>query len=218
MSQIHPYCRRYEPSDRDAVRHICCETGHLGDPIDPYFGDREVFADLVTAYYTDIDPSWSLVVEVGGRVLGYLTGCADSREYAKSIPHIWRKVAAKSLARGVLVRPATAPLAWRTLVDMAIEQPTFGWYGEEFPAHLHINLLPEARGIGAGRMLIESYTELLRKAEVPGVFLETSCENTRAVSFFRAMGFEPLHTAPSPGSRQRAGGRIHVLAMGKRLT
>lgn len=210
-------CRRFEPSDRDAVRYICCETGYLGEPIDPYFGDREVFADFVTAYYTDVDPSWSFVVDDGGGVIGYLTGCADSREYGIAVRKIWRRIGLKALARGVLLRPSTAPTAWRMLADLAMERPVVGWYGEPYRGHLHINLLPEARGRGAGRQLIEAFTEALRTAGVPGVFLETSCENTRAVGFFRAMGFEPVDSWPAPGCRRQQRGRIHVLAMGKRL-
>lgn len=210
-------CRPYEDGDRAAVRLICCETGHLGDPIDPYFSDREVFADFVTSYYTDIDPSWSWVLEHSGEVVGYLTGCANSRAYAAAVKKLWATVAAKAFARAVLFRPGTAPLAWRLLWDTAWERPSFGEYGPEYPAHLHINLLPQARGAGGGRLLIEVYVEALRRAGIQGVFLETSCENARAVAFFRSMGFEPLHAAPSPGGRLPGGGRMHVLAMGKRL-
>ena len=43
--------RPYQPSDRKAVRHLCCETGYLGGRIDPVFEDRELFADYLTKYY-----------------------------------------------------------------------------------------------------------------------------------------------------------------------
>ncbi len=211
-------CRPYRRGDRSAVREICCETGHLGDPIDPYFGDREVFADFVTLWYTDVDPAWSFVAVDRGRVVGYLLGCADSMRYNREAPRLWRRLALKAVARGVILRPSTAPMASRLLVDFLTERPSFGWYGERFPAHLHINLLPEARGRGAGRMLMEAFCGALQSAGVPGVFLETSCENERAVAFFEAMGFEPLHAAPSPGGRSADGGRLHVLGMGMRLS
>lgn len=48
--------RPYLPSDRQAVRSICCETGFMGNPIDPVFTDRDAFADFFTRYYTDYEP------------------------------------------------------------------------------------------------------------------------------------------------------------------
>ena len=35
--------RKYRASDRAAVRRLCCETGFLGNPIDPVFEDRDLF-------------------------------------------------------------------------------------------------------------------------------------------------------------------------------
>src|SRR5437773_8525526 len=66
--------RNYKPSDRGAVRNLCCATGFLGDPIDPVFQDRELFADFLTTYYTDHEPESSFVLEVDGEIRGYLLG------------------------------------------------------------------------------------------------------------------------------------------------
>ena len=66
--------RPYAPRDRAVVRRLCCETGFLGKPIDPIFEDRELFADYLTAYYTDIEPESSFVLEQDGVVKGYLLG------------------------------------------------------------------------------------------------------------------------------------------------
>jgi hypothetical protein len=42
--------RRFQASDREAIRRLCCDTGFLGNPIDPVFEDREIFADYLTRY------------------------------------------------------------------------------------------------------------------------------------------------------------------------
>src|SRR5919108_5903995 len=67
--------RGYRRSDRDAVRKLCCETGFLGEPIDPVYEDRELFADFLTTYYTDHEPESSFVLEMDGEIRGYLLGC-----------------------------------------------------------------------------------------------------------------------------------------------
>jgi hypothetical protein len=42
--------RSYRDSDREAVRGLCCQTGFLGEPIDPVYEDRELYADYLTTY------------------------------------------------------------------------------------------------------------------------------------------------------------------------
>src|SRR5678816_3917962 len=66
--------RSYRASDRDAVRRLCCQTGFLGEPIDPVYEDRELFADFLTTYYTDHEPESSFVLEENGELCGYLLG------------------------------------------------------------------------------------------------------------------------------------------------
>ena len=56
--------RPYHPADRPALRAICADTGFLGQPIDPIFEDRELFADYLTAYYTDEEPESIFVCEL----------------------------------------------------------------------------------------------------------------------------------------------------------
>jgi hypothetical protein len=67
--------RLYRPEDRPILRAICADTGFLGQPIDPVFEDRELFADYLTSYYTDAEPESTLVCELNGEVKGYLMGC-----------------------------------------------------------------------------------------------------------------------------------------------
>ena len=66
--------RNYHPSDRESVRAICCETGFLGNPIDPVFEDRELFADFLTDYYLKHEPDSAFVVIKDNVVKGYLLG------------------------------------------------------------------------------------------------------------------------------------------------
>ena len=66
--------RGYRSSDREAVCKLCCETGFLGEPIDPVYEDRQLFADFLTTYYTDHEPESCFVLEIDGEIGGYLLG------------------------------------------------------------------------------------------------------------------------------------------------
>src|SRR3979409_2546676 len=69
--EIRPF---QHATDRARIGELCCETGFLGNPIDPVFEDRQLFADYLTAYYTDWEPEGSFVFLVNCEIGGYLLG------------------------------------------------------------------------------------------------------------------------------------------------
>jgi ribosomal protein S18 acetylase RimI-like enzyme len=67
------------------------------------------------------------------------------------------------------------------------------------PAHLHIDLLPEAQKQGWGRKLIERFIANLRTHGVTGVHLGVGAKNTNAIAFYERVGFTCM--AASEGGR-----------------
>ena len=61
-----------------------------------------------------------------------------------------------------------------------------------YPAHLHIDLLPEAQGSGLGRRLIETERAALAARCVPAVHLTMVDENRGARAFYDRLGFRVL--------------------------
>ncbi len=210
---IRPYTAR----DRAAVRHICYVTGYMGEPVDWQWRDAESFADIFSGYYTDREPESAQVVELDGEVAGYLLGCVDSSR-------VWNvgAIAGRHIVRrGIAFRPGTARVVWRTIADAAVDiarghvtREQLEFADPRWPAHLHIDLLEQTRGRGAGRALVTGWLDSLRARAIPGCHLQTMAENTGAVAFFESLGFsrfgEPVLT---PGLRTRAGGRLHVQVM-----
>lgn len=207
--------RAYQPPDRDGVRHVCFATGLMGDPVDWQWSDEESFADAFSGYYTDREPESALVVEHGGRVVGYLLGCVDSRQAWNAGAVLGRHIVGRRLA----LRRGTAGFVWRAVGDVAVDAvrrrlPSAGVFDQRWPAHLHVDLLPEARGRGVGSALVHRWLASLRERGVAGCHLETMAENTTAVAFFEARGFRRVGTAkPVPGMRARDGRRLHVQLM-----
>lgn len=181
--------RPYRSSDREAVRHICCETADKGAPVEHFFRDREIFADLVTRYYTDEEPGTVWVAESGGRIVGYLTGCLDTRRYRRALRfRIIPAAAVRALARGTLLHPES----WKLIGKILREK---SWHSTDltrYPAHFHIDILEALRGQNAGRLLVEKFLERCRAHGVPGIHLVTRADNTAAHRFFERMGFVKL--------------------------
>ena len=65
----------------------------------------------------------------------------------------------------------------------------------EFPAHLHINLLPSGQGRGAGGRLVATLFDALRERSVEGVHLGVGRRNERAIGFYEHLGFRPIADA-----------------------
>jgi ribosomal protein S18 acetylase RimI-like enzyme len=63
---------------------------------------------------------------------------------------------------------------------------------ERFPAHLHIDLLPEAQGHGLGRMLMRDAAARLSAEGVPGIHLSYDPANTGAAAFYDRLGWRPV--------------------------
>lgn len=57
-----------------------------------------------------------------------------------------------------------------------------------FPAHLHINFHPNARGKGWGSQLVRHYLDDLRLKKISGIHLITS-KDAQNVSFYHRLGF-----------------------------
>src|SRR4051794_17268572 len=96
MSEIA--VRAYRSADRDAVRRIACLTADAGAPLTPAFPHVDFFADLLTSYYTDLEPGSSSVAVQGDDVSGYLNGCIDTRRYLSLVS---RRVVPRALARSL---------------------------------------------------------------------------------------------------------------------
>ncbi len=208
--------RAYEPGDRAAVRAICFETGYMGEPIAWLWRDRESFADLITRYYTDREPESIFVATREGRVVGYLTGCTDSqRTRGAAVREIQRL-----LLRGGLLRPGFAAFLGRAVFDTIRDRGvrSEALLDARWPAHLHIDFLPEGRGRGLGRRLMDLWFERLRGLGIPGVHLGTFAENHAAIRFFEGCGLsrqgEPVR---APGFRMRDGRRMHAQWMARSL-
>jgi ribosomal protein S18 acetylase RimI-like enzyme len=177
--------RPYRPEDREAVRQIAFLTGLFGDSIEAFVPDRELFADLWTVVYTDVVPALALVASLEDRTVGYILGVANARSLPLAYLRCLLPLVVGRLWRGEYRQwRESLPYLWRSALEPSPHAPF-----EQFPAHLHINLLEAARGLGAGRALLDGFLAQLEAAGVPGVQLSTTDHNRAAVRLYEKLGF-----------------------------
>ncbi|MBV9080798.1 MAG: GNAT family N-acetyltransferase [Elusimicrobia bacterium] len=182
--------RPYQPADRAALRRIAADTADAGRPVENFFSDREFVCDFISGYYTDVDPSETWVAESGGRVVGYLCGCFDTRRYLKAMS---KRVVPGAIARGISRGLLWNPEAWRFVfagIRTGLKSGNYrNKYLDRYPAHLHINVDHTFRGTGAGGDLMDAFEKQAREAGLSGCHLGTRCDNESARGFFERKGF-----------------------------
>lgn len=183
--------RQYQPADRAMVRQICCDTADQGAPVENFFSDRELVADLLTVYYTDYEPQCTWIAESGSRVVGYLTGSLSTNRWWRTT--LWRiglPALLRSIGRGVLWRTQT----WRFLreaIRMWRRHPRVSLNG--YPAHLHVNVQAGFRQQKVGQQLMARFLEQVKDAALSGVHANMRSTNAGGRRFFERMGFTPLN-------------------------
>jgi len=203
--------RKYRPEDRAELRKICYDAGLMGDPIDPYFGCLDFFADYRLNYHTDYEPESTFVAEMNGRVVGYLAGCRNTsmeRQMQKRI--IFPRMVLKLLALGYKIDNRFFSFMWRYLRSMwrgeFLEPPM-----EEFPAHLHMNMADGFRGAGIGSKLMAVYLDYLLENNVKGLYLCTTSHNRLAIPLYKKWGFRLVSSYPMTRYDGIVAGRVESL-------
>ncbi|WP_082609048.1 GNAT family N-acetyltransferase [Oerskovia sp. Root918] len=185
--------RPYAPSDLDALYDICLRTGDNGRDASNRFADPRLLGEVYAAPYAAHDPGLvSVLVTDDERVVGYVIGCRDTLAFEDWCEREWWP---ELRARHLLPDPADeSPDAGlvRQIHDRSVEVRPWLVDPASHPAHLHIDLLPEAQGGGWGRRLVERLVDQLVALDVPGLHLGVGSENTGAIAFYERLGLAPL--------------------------
>jgi len=211
---VTPFIRPYAPADRDAVVDICVRTAWHGEDARGRVATPELYAEIWALPYLELAPDLAFVLDAGDeagadggpgagaagdgaddggrRVLGYVMGVADTAVFRAAAERDWFPAARERHPRSASEDPTDSWLL-DILHTPAGPEPE---YLAPYPAHLHIDLLPEAQGGGWGRRLLETLFDALRARGVPGVHLGASDRNERAISFYKHLGMTQLATPP----------------------
>jgi GNAT superfamily N-acetyltransferase len=185
--------RPYHPSDLGALYRVCLRTGDSGSDATALYRDPELLGHIYVAPYAVFEPDLCFVLALDGAPCAYVLGTRDSTAFEQRCQQDWYPVLRQ---RYPLPAPQDAcpdaDLIRRIHRPAAPPNPDLAGY----PAHLHIDLLPEAQGQGLGRQLINTFTTRLRALGVPGVHLGVGARNQRAQGFYAHVGFHQIKASP----------------------
>ena len=176
--------RLYHPNDMPRLYEICLLTGDSGNDATGQLSD-EILGHYYAAPYPLFQPELCVTLLESGVPCGYLVGTSDSASFSHFFNEEWLPPLLKRYelpGRDVQTREASM-----------IRQLRMGYIPpactSNYPAHLHINVLPIGQGQGLAKQMMDQFTKALKSLSIPGLHLEVSVLNPRAINFYRAYGF-----------------------------
>jgi GNAT superfamily N-acetyltransferase len=187
-----PEIRPYRPDDRAALYDICVRTADAGGDARGHYSNDELMGDLFAVPYAYLEPGLAFVVDHEGEAVGYVVGTSDTptfveRYAAEWIPFLGGKYDSPEDRDRDMVHLHFHP-ELKLVPELA-----------DYPAHLHIDLLPDFQGRGYGRKLIASVLAAANAAGAGKVHLGMLTVNVKARAFYDRLGFAELPVAdPGP--------------------
>jgi glycerol-1-phosphate dehydrogenase [NAD(P)+] len=188
-------------SDVASCGAVCLQTGRYGEdgaadfPNDPFALSR-----IYTTPYIRLQPhaSFALVLTDGtDAVVGYCLATPNSSSFFAD----YERAERPALALAFPIETAPKFSARERSVHALYHTPEYAVpsAAASFPAHLHIDLLPRARGAGYGRALVNLQCAQLARAGACGVFVNLAASNKSAAAFYAALDFSYLEDGPGSG-------------------
>jgi len=172
---------KYEDKYKEEVRNICYLTSS-----ERYKNNRNNLYTLYCDYYLENEKeNCFLALNDRDQVIGYILCAMNYKKYIKIFKESYYKKITKSKDRFPL--------------EAKLEMFNARRYGNKYPSHLHINILPMWQHMGIGKILIDTLKEHLINESVNGIFLCCGYDNKKAQAFYEKNGFEKKHSSKLTG-------------------
>lgn len=185
--------RKAKHSDAEAILDICVRTADAGRDGRNLYSDHRYPGLIWALPYLTFNPETAFVLTRLGQVVGYAVGTADTAGFEAELERAWWP----EIRRQLEDRKPSAPGDKYVLDYIRTPETSPNEIVSRFPAHLHINLLPEAQGRRLGTTLLEQLVVSLKTAGAGGLHLGINHMNEPVADFYRKLGFVEIARLPS---------------------
>lgn len=193
--------RNVTVTDIPQLFKICLKTGDNGKNATSIFNDPYILGHYYAAPYAlfAAETSYVAIDDSTGLPAGYILGCTDTFRFNEQ-----RRIYLKSLEKYVCenkdnkseseanIKATIASDIKKTTEKKEYNSEEEEYWINEYPAHLHIDLLPVLQGCGMGHKMMQTFLNNLRNLGVKGVHLGVGGENKPACAFYEREGFSIL--------------------------
>jgi ribosomal protein S18 acetylase RimI-like enzyme len=187
--------------DEAQILNVCYRTGFLGEDLENknIFNDIKLFGYLFCIYYLRYEIEHCFVAEETNtnKIVGYIIGTMNSKKQ--------KKLFLLKMGSAILFRVLTYtwwkyPETFKSIKIFIKNGDSNGHPGtlyDEYPAHLHINTLPEYQHMGIGSRLIKKFETQVKENQIKGIHLETTNMNFKALPFYIKNGYNLIYESKS---------------------
>jgi ribosomal protein S18 acetylase RimI-like enzyme len=166
-------------------------TGDSGEDASERHHCPDLLGEVFVGPYLYCAPQHAFVlVDEADGCVGYVLGVADTRAFESRLESDWWPPARIRAQECRDPLPADGWLLSRLALPVTAPEEIV----ELYPAHGHIDLLPIAQGSGWGARMMTVLMDSLADAGAPGMHLEVSPANARALAFYDKLGFAVVAT------------------------
>ncbi len=170
--------KRYEEKYKEDVRFVCLNSE---GPCKMRKRKQHFLLTTYCDYFIEKEGHNCFVaVDENDRAIGYVL-CAENYDNYKKI---FKEEYVTRFKKHEFLFKKTA------LISTLIQSE----YKDEYPAHMHIDILPEYQRMGLGHKLMDSLCRNLKEKGIKGVCLTMWSGNKKGGSFYKKYGFTLLET------------------------
>lgn len=181
--------RKFQEEDRPGLYHICLATGDSGANAEHLYNQKNMLGEIYVGPYLSFQPDLSFTLIQDGEA-GYALAAFDTTSFEDTLSKEWWPLILEKYSnrspenfnereKNLFKYIQNPPLRSKVVIN-------------EYPSHLHIDLLEKAQGRGIGRAMMLLLLETLREQGSKGVHLGMGAQNNRAYIFYTKLGFTLL--------------------------
>jgi len=175
-------------SDLPYIYDICRLTGNTGQDATDLMTDAYIVGQYFAAPYLHFEPDTCFVLDDGSTPVGYIIGTSSTASFNEWMNTNWLP-SVRQYYNNDFMAKSNFEQFLLDVINRDCENPD---YIKDFPAHLHIDLLPVAQKKGFGKLLIKKFIGTVELKGASGVHLGVGLGNVNAIDFYKRNGFIEL--------------------------
>lgn len=176
--------RPYHPSDLPDLYRICLLTGDNGQDASSLYQNPDLLGLYYVGPYVTFEPNLCFVLTLDHQPCGYVLGTQDTAAFRARTESDWFPILRQRFPLPNDTDTGPDAQITRMIHRGRIVRDEV----RQYPAHLHIDVLPVAQGQGWGKKLMELFIQQLKVCGATGLHLGVSQTNSRAVRFYERCG------------------------------
>lgn len=176
--------------DLEKLYKICLLTADVGNDASSIFIDSKALGDIWVGPYVVLEPDHAFVLaNESDQAIGYCIAALDTETFQNVCDEKWWPDRQREFDHPEESRRDFWSRDEKLAYEIHHPTPSPSELLDLYPSQAHINLLPEARGLGMGRAIMESMENSLRAKGSPGLHLRVNPVNYNALDFYQALGY-----------------------------